>query len=285
MGALDGKVAVVTGSTSGSGRGIAKRFVEEGAHVVMLARGPGTPGRSSRPSSVTTPFPSPTDVGDPDSVRAAFSEIEERFGKLDILINNAAIYRPCVVELLSDSDIMKQVSTNFLGPVYTSRAAIPLHARRRRRRHRQHVERVHARPVPHALDVRRHQGGARDVRPDPGRGAARRGDPGDHAGPGNRVRYRRRVHRLGVGAGARGRRGRAVGEAGVVEPRGRSRRRPSRSKTSPTCTSSSSPARAPRSSTPSTAAASRPIRSRGRRRRPARRCCAAWRTSWHRSPA
>ena len=58
MGALDGKVAVVTGSTSGSGRAIAKRFVEEGAHVVMLARGPerlaevaaelGEPGRSDR---------------------------------------------------------------------------------------------------------------------------------------------------------------------------------------------------------------------------------------------
>ena len=39
-GALDGKVAVVTGSTSGSGRAIVRRFVEEGAHVVPLARGP-----------------------------------------------------------------------------------------------------------------------------------------------------------------------------------------------------------------------------------------------------
>jgi NAD(P)-dependent dehydrogenase (short-subunit alcohol dehydrogenase family) len=71
-------------------------------------------------------IPVTTDVGDPDSVRAAFAEVEERFGKLDILINNAAIYRPCSVERLSDGDIMRQVSTNFLGPVYTCRAAIPL---------------------------------------------------------------------------------------------------------------------------------------------------------------
>ncbi len=62
----------------------------------------------------------------PTACAAAFGEIEARFGKLDVLINNAAIYRPCAVELLSDGDILRQVSTNFLGPVYTCRAAIPL---------------------------------------------------------------------------------------------------------------------------------------------------------------
>ncbi|MEX1008101.1 MAG: SDR family oxidoreductase [Acidimicrobiia bacterium] len=125
MGAVDGKVAAVTGATSGSGRGIAQRFVEEGASVLMLARG------AERLAEVAAELgdraiPVATDVGDPDSVRAAFQEIESRFGKLDILINNAAIYRPCAVELLSDGDILRQVSTNFLGPVYTCRAAIPL---------------------------------------------------------------------------------------------------------------------------------------------------------------
>src|SRR5262245_39128037 len=125
MGALDGKVAVVTGASSGSGRGIARRFVEEGASVFLLARG------SERLAEFAGElgdhaFPVATDIGDPDSVRAAFGEVEQRFGKLDILVNNAAVYRPCPVELLSDSDIMKQASTNFLGPVYTCRAAIPL---------------------------------------------------------------------------------------------------------------------------------------------------------------
>ena len=125
MGKLDGKVAVVTGSTSGSGRGIAKRFVEEGADTVLFARG------AERLAEVAAEFgeravPIATDLADPDSVRAAFAQIEKRFGKLDILINNAAVYRPCAVELLSDYDITTQVGTNFLGPVYTCRAAIPL---------------------------------------------------------------------------------------------------------------------------------------------------------------
>lgn len=125
MEALQGKVAVITGATSGSGLGIAKRFLEEGASVVLLARG------KERLATVasqlgTNAVPIAADVGDPDSVRSAFSEVEERYGKLDVLINNAAVYRPCAVELLSDSDIQRQIATNLMGPVHTARAAIPL---------------------------------------------------------------------------------------------------------------------------------------------------------------
>jgi NAD(P)-dependent dehydrogenase (short-subunit alcohol dehydrogenase family) len=125
QGSLEGKVAAVTGATSGSGRAIAARFADEGASVVLLARaadrledlesqlGPATVGL-------------PTDVGNADSVRASFAAIADRFGKLDILVNNAAVYRPCPVEELSDEDIVAHVSTNFIGPVHTCRAAIPL---------------------------------------------------------------------------------------------------------------------------------------------------------------
>lgn len=125
MGVLDGRVAIVTGASSGSGLGIAKRFTEEGAWVAMLARG------KERLESVAAQLgdkaiPLATDIGNAESVNAAFSEIEGRFGKLDILVNNAAVYRPCAVDKLSDADIDGQVATNFLGPVYTSRAAIPL---------------------------------------------------------------------------------------------------------------------------------------------------------------
>jgi NAD(P)-dependent dehydrogenase (short-subunit alcohol dehydrogenase family) len=67
-----------------------------------------------------------TDVGDPDSVRAAFALVEQRFGTLDILVNNAALQRPCRFEELGDGDIHAQVRTNLLGPIYTCRAAIPL---------------------------------------------------------------------------------------------------------------------------------------------------------------
>ncbi len=125
MGALDGKVAVVSGASSGSGVGIVRRFVAEGATVVMLARG------RERLEEVAVEFgdavvPVTCDVGDPNSVRAAFATVAERFGKIDVLINHAAVYRPCAVEHITDEDIERQLATNFLGPVYASRAAIPL---------------------------------------------------------------------------------------------------------------------------------------------------------------
>src|ERR1700733_6485642 len=125
MGALDGKITVVTGASSGSGLGIARRFVEEGATVLLLARGGGRLEPTAKdPEPDAVPFV--TDVGDPGSVGRTFAEIGDRFGKIDILVNNAAVYRPCRVELLSDLDIRQQIATNFAGPVHTCRAAIPL---------------------------------------------------------------------------------------------------------------------------------------------------------------
>src|ERR1700722_3757971 len=90
-GRLAGKIAAVTGATSGSGRAIVRRFVAEGADVIMLARGSDRLKAMEEelgPSAVGIP----TDVGDPDQVRDAFEVIADRYGKLDILINNAGIY-------------------------------------------------------------------------------------------------------------------------------------------------------------------------------------------------
>ncbi len=120
-----GKVVAVTGASAGSGLGIARRFVAEHASVVLLARD------KQRLDAVAADLgpravPVACDVADADSVRNAFSEIASRFGTLDVLINNAAIYRPCAVEHLTDEEIARQVQTNLLGPVHTCRAAIPL---------------------------------------------------------------------------------------------------------------------------------------------------------------
>src|SRR3984957_4237624 len=125
MGELEGKVAVVTSASSGSGLGVARRFVEEGATVLLLARGEERLERTAEDLGRRA-MPFVTDVSDPDSVRSTFARIGDRFGHIDVLVNNAAVYRPCRVELLSDLDIRQQIATNLAGPVYTCRAAIPL---------------------------------------------------------------------------------------------------------------------------------------------------------------
>jgi NAD(P)-dependent dehydrogenase (short-subunit alcohol dehydrogenase family) len=124
-GRLTGKIAAITGATSGSGLAVARLFAAEGATVVLMARGEDRLKalENSLGPNVTGVV---TDVGDPDSVRAAFKMIADRFGKLDILINNAGVQRPCALEELGDQEIMIQVRTNLLGPLYTCRAAIPL---------------------------------------------------------------------------------------------------------------------------------------------------------------
>ena len=122
---LKDKVVAVTGATSGSGLAIAQRFIDEGAEVVLLARGQQrlaevTASLGDRATGIVC------DVGDVESVRQAFAAIADTFGKIDVLINNAAVYRPCAVESLTDLDIAQQVATNLVGPIYTCRAAIPL---------------------------------------------------------------------------------------------------------------------------------------------------------------
>lgn len=66
------------------------------------------------------------DVSSPDSVRTAFARIAERFGKIDVLINNAAVYQPVDVVDATDEQILGMVNTNLSGPMFCCRSAIPL---------------------------------------------------------------------------------------------------------------------------------------------------------------
>ena len=124
-GQLAGKVAAVTGATSGSGLAIAEHFAAEGTQTVLMARGEERL-RALEAELGPSALGVVTDIGDPDSVRAAFAKITERFAKLDILINNVAVYTASNFEQLTDDVIDAQVRTNLLVAMYTCRAAIPL---------------------------------------------------------------------------------------------------------------------------------------------------------------
>jgi NAD(P)-dependent dehydrogenase (short-subunit alcohol dehydrogenase family) len=119
------KVVVVSGGSAGVGLAAAQLFAKEGANVVVLAR------RKDRLDEAVATIDGSavgiaTDIADPDGVRAAFAEVESRFGRVDVLLNVAGVARTRLIEEASDDDIITVVGTNFLGPIYTTRAAIPL---------------------------------------------------------------------------------------------------------------------------------------------------------------
>lgn len=119
------KVVVITGGGAGLGRTLARRFAEAGNTVIVLGR------TLAKVEAVAADLPGGAeglecDVASPDAVEAAFRLIAERHGRVDLLINNAATYEPFFVAHGTDSQIMAPALTNFVGPILTSRAVIPL---------------------------------------------------------------------------------------------------------------------------------------------------------------
>lgn len=91
MGRLNGKVACITGAAGGIGRGIARRFVAEGARVVLCdLQGPGLQALAQELGAAAVAAPG--DVARWESNRAAVALALEHFGRLDTFVGNAGIY-------------------------------------------------------------------------------------------------------------------------------------------------------------------------------------------------
>jgi NAD(P)-dependent dehydrogenase (short-subunit alcohol dehydrogenase family) len=114
---FDGLVAVVTGGASGIGAAIARRLNDDGATVVVFDLDPT--GAPSGTVGVTA------NVADDESVRAGIAEVIDRFGRLDILINNAGIGAQGTVEDNGDDEWHRVFDINVLGMVRMTRAALP----------------------------------------------------------------------------------------------------------------------------------------------------------------
>ncbi|MEB3050947.1 glucose 1-dehydrogenase [Mycolicibacter sp. MYC123] len=90
---MDGRVAVVTGASSGLGVYFARAFAEAGADVVLAARRVDKLAGAAELVAATgrTALPVATDVADPDAATAMVQAAMERFGRVDVLINNAGV--------------------------------------------------------------------------------------------------------------------------------------------------------------------------------------------------
>jgi NAD(P)-dependent dehydrogenase (short-subunit alcohol dehydrogenase family) len=118
LGLLTGKVVLITGASRGIGEAAARLFAQEGAAVVLAARGTDaldTIVKEIRADGGTADAIA-IDLGDRASVRAAVEEVEELHGRLDGAFNNgAAIQQPGPVDQTSDEEIDEQFAVNFRG--------------------------------------------------------------------------------------------------------------------------------------------------------------------------
>jgi NAD(P)-dependent dehydrogenase (short-subunit alcohol dehydrogenase family) len=113
---LSGRVALVTGGTRGIGLGIAGAFAAAGASVVVCGR--------NRPASLPEALSFVVaDVRDPEQARLAVEEAVARFGRIDVLVNNAGGAPAADAATVSPRFVQKVVELNLLAPFYVAQAA------------------------------------------------------------------------------------------------------------------------------------------------------------------
>lgn len=129
MGALDGKVAVVTGAGQGIGRGIARRFAREGAAVLVAEINEENGRRVTDELSAIggrARFVR-TDVATKSSIQEMIDYAVSELGRLDILVNNAIkLPMPVVMEKKTDSMLEEQLAIGVWGTWWAMQAALPI---------------------------------------------------------------------------------------------------------------------------------------------------------------
>ena len=125
---LNGRVVIVTGASSGIGAACAASFVEKGARVVLAAR------RLDKLASLVAQFEAAggqavavtADVTDEDDVARLFAQALERFGTVDVLINNAGISGATRIEELTLETWRRVLDTNLTSAFLCARSAFPI---------------------------------------------------------------------------------------------------------------------------------------------------------------
>ena len=126
---LKGKTAVVTGGTKGIGRAIAQSLVNAGVNVSFSARHESEIERAAAELNQAGSGRAAgffCDVRDEAQVKAFFAQTVEKFGGIDIVVNNAGIGMFATVESMSADDFRAVIETNLCGVFYCCHEAIPL---------------------------------------------------------------------------------------------------------------------------------------------------------------
>ena len=123
---LANRVALVTGASQGIGRAIALTLAHAGAHVALAARNEANLAELAAEIAAAggTAHPFPLDIADETSIKAVAKAVTARFGKLEILVNNAGITRDVLALRMKRADWDDVLTTNLTGAFLLSQAAI-----------------------------------------------------------------------------------------------------------------------------------------------------------------
>lgn len=119
------KTVVVTGSSGGIGEGIARRFHDEGANVIINARNAEKCQQVAASLDPARTLVVPGDVSSSSFANEIIAAAVERFGSLDTLVNNAGVGAGGMLHKTDDDEIDRIIDINVKGVIYLCRAAIP----------------------------------------------------------------------------------------------------------------------------------------------------------------
>jgi ketoreductase RED2 len=128
MGELDGRVAIVTGSSSGIGEATARRLSELGCRVVVNSSSSVEAGTAVAESLPSDALYVQADIGDQTQGQALVARTIERFGRLDVLVNNAGWttqVKHADLDALTDEILRRTFEVNVFGTWWLTKAAMP----------------------------------------------------------------------------------------------------------------------------------------------------------------
>jgi meso-butanediol dehydrogenase/(S,S)-butanediol dehydrogenase/diacetyl reductase len=122
---FEGKVVIVTGAASGIGEATARRFAAEGAKVVLVDRNRAALEKLAGELAPDHTLAQVADVSDSQAVDEIVSATVKRFGRLDVLVNNAGVHESGDPAKITNDQWRKVMATDVDGVFYDCRAALP----------------------------------------------------------------------------------------------------------------------------------------------------------------